>query len=108
MASQRSHSSSRWAAGLHASSLHWHIHRVLYVLACCQLIHGLHLVLLLQEQAELALCRTPGLPPFRVVTEMPESDGWAAVTIELPFAAVNDMLGVQLDRRTVRGVHSEW
>ena len=60
--------------------------------------------MLLQEQAELARRRETGLPPIRVVQEMPQSDEWAAVDVELPFGEVNDVLGWQLDRRIVPGV----
>lgn len=35
---------------------------------------------------------------------MPESDQWATVHVQLPFAEVNDMLGVQLDRSIVQCV----
>lgn len=56
------------------------------------------MLLLLCVQTQLAACRAPGLPPISVVVEMPESDTWAAVTFEIPFGEVNDMLGMQLDR----------
>jgi hypothetical protein len=59
---------------------------------------------LLQEQAQLAQHRRPGMPPIRVVTEMPQSDQWAVVEVEVPFAAANDVLGVQVDRTIVRWV----
>ena len=58
----------------------------------------------MQEQAQLAAQRTQGMPPIRVVAEMPESDRWGAVSVELPFEGVNDMLGVQLDRSIAQGV----
>lgn len=48
--------------------------------------------------------RPQGLPPVRVVDEMPESDEWAAVRIELPFEAANEVLGVQMDRSIVPGI----
>lgn len=57
------------------------------------------IVLPLQELNWLAASRQRmGMPPISVVKEMPQSDKWAAVDIELPFEAVNDVLGVQLDR----------
>jgi hypothetical protein len=56
------------------------------------------------QEAQLAQCRPPGLPPIRVVQEMPDSDRWGALDVELPFGEVNDMLGVQLDRSIARGV----
>ena len=62
----------------------------------------------LQERTELAQRRPPGLPPIRDVTEVPESDRWSTVDVELPFEEVNDMLGVQLERRIVRGVPPPW
>ena len=53
----------------------------------------------LQELNWLAASRKrTGMPPISVVKEMPQSDRWAAVDIELPFGQVNDVLGVQLDR----------
>ena len=48
--------------------------------------------------------RPQGLPPVRVVDEMPESEQWAAVSIELPFEEANEVLGVQLDRSIVPGI----
>ncbi len=62
----------------------------------------------LQERTALAQRRAPGLPPIRIVTEVPESDRWSTVHVELPFEEVNDMLGAQLDRRIVRGVPPPW
>ena len=59
------------------------------------------------QEAQLARHRDPGLPPVRVVTVMLQSDRWAAVDVELPFAEVNDVLGVQLERTIVSGVHFE-
>ena len=56
----------------------------------------------LQELARLAQHRGPGMPPVRMVTEMPEADQWAAVDVSMPIGEVNDVLGVQLDRMTVR------
>ena len=53
---------------------------------------------LLQEQTRLAACRAPGLAPMSVVEAMPNSNSWAAVSTEVPFGEVNDMLGVQLHR----------
>jgi hypothetical protein len=61
-------------------------------------------VLRLQEVALLAQPRAPGLPPIRIVSEMPMSDRWAAVAVDLPFEAVNEVLGVQLERSIIRGV----
>ena len=42
--------------------------------------------------------------PIRVAADMPTSDAWSAVGADLPFAEVNDVLGVQLDRSIMRGV----
>ena len=57
-------------------------------------------VLPLQELNWLAASRKrTGMPPISVVKEMPQSDEWAAVGMELPFREVNNVLGVQLDRR---------
>jgi hypothetical protein len=54
--------------------------------------------------ALLAQHRAPGLPPIEIVSEMPVSDRWAAMDVDLPFEAVNELLGVQLERSIVRGV----
>lgn len=62
----------------------------------------------LQERTALAQRRAPGLPPIRVVMEVPESDRWSSVEVELPFEEVNEMLGVQLDRCIVHGVPLPW
>ena len=56
----------------------------------------------------MAQRRALGLPPIRFVTEVPESERWSTVDVELPFEEVNDMLGVQLDRRIVRGDPLPW
>ena len=64
----------------------------------------MHTAIMLQEQVQLAQHRGPGMPPVRVVAEMPESDQWAAVDFQLPFGEVNNVLGVQLERRVVAGV----
>ena len=61
-------------------------------------------VFCLQEVALLAQHRAPGLPPIKVVSEMPVSDRWAAVAVDLPFESVNEVLGVQLERSIIRGV----
>lgn len=52
---------------------------------------------MLQEGARLASRRAPSMPPIRVVSEMPESDCWSTVDMEVPFEEVNGVLGVQLD-----------
>lgn len=41
------------------------------------------------------------MPPIEVVTSLPEVDQWAAMDVDPPFSATNDLLGVQLDRRVV-------
>lgn len=48
------------------------------------------------------------MPPIEVVTELPESDCWSTVDVDLPFERVNDVLGVQLDRSIVRGFSPLW
>ena len=58
----------------------------------------------MQQVALLAQHRGGGMPPIRVVAELPQSDQWAAVHIDLPFGNVNEVLGVQLDRTIIRGV----
>ena len=58
----------------------------------------------MQVRAQLAQLRAPGLPPIRVVTDMPESRQWSTVDVEVPFGEVNDMLGAQLDCSIVPGV----
>jgi hypothetical protein len=58
----------------------------------------------LQEVALLAQHRAPGLPPIKIVPEMPISDRWAAVAVDLPFEPVNEVLGVQLERSIISGV----
>ena len=58
----------------------------------------------LQEVALLAQHRAPGLPPIRIVSKMPISRRWGAVAVDLPFEPVNEVLGVQLDRRIISGV----
>ena len=60
--------------------------------------------MLSQELAELAQSRGPGLPPIKVTLGIPEADEWASVSVDMPFEAANDMLGVQLDRSIVPGV----
>ena len=57
-----------------------------------------------QEVALLAQHRAPGLPPINIVSEMPISDRWATVAVDLTFKPVNEVLGVQLERSIVRGV----
>lgn len=47
------------------------------------------------------------MPPIRVVTRMHESDQWAEVDVKMPFDDVNDVLGVQLYRKTVTGTGYE-
>ena len=59
---------------------------------------GYILIYLLLQEAQLAQERGPGMPPIRVVVQMPQSDSWGAADAELPFAQANDVLGVQLDR----------
>lgn len=54
--------------------------------------------------ALLAQHRAPGLPPIAIVPEMPVSNRWAAVAVDLPFGAVNEVLGVQLERSIISGV----
>ena len=58
----------------------------------------------MQELAELAQSRGPGLPPIKVTVGMREADEWGSVSVEMPFEAANDMLGEQLDRSIVPGV----
>ena len=58
-------------------------------------------------QVQLAQRRGSGIPPIRMVTEMPESDQWGAVDVELPRAlrgGQRETVGVQLDRCIARGV----
>jgi hypothetical protein len=57
-----------------------------------------------QEVVLLAQQRGAGMPPIRVVADLPQSDQWAAVHVDLPFEAVNGALGVQLERSIMRGV----
>jgi hypothetical protein len=58
----------------------------------------------LQELSALKLQRPRGLPLVRVVVDMPQSDQWAAVSVELPFGEANAVLGEQLDRIIVPGI----
>jgi hypothetical protein len=59
--------------------------------------------MLLQELAQLKQRRAPQMPPIMVLFEddphprMPEIDHWATLKVKVPFAATNDILGVQLD-----------
>jgi hypothetical protein len=61
-------------------------------------------LLLPQELALLAHCRAPHLPRVRVVVEMPESDRWSVVNVDVPFESANHMLGVQLDSSIAKWV----
>jgi hypothetical protein len=70
----------------------------------CLCWHNRRCVLVLQEVALLAQHRALRLPPIIIVPEMPTSDRWAAVAVDLPFEAVNEVLGVQLERSIISGV----
>lgn len=54
-----------------------------------------------QELAALGKARAEGAPAITIVGSIPQSRWWANVDIEVPFAEVNELLGVQLDRLVV-------